>query len=212
VVIAGRPNVGKSSLTNRIVGYERALVFDQPGTTRDVVWASTAIDGWPVELADTAGIRSGSGDIESQGIERARAQLAAADLVVLVTDARGPCTEEDLALMAEWPEALLVANKVDLCAGRASDSAIATSAKTGEGVERLLEEIARRLMPDIANEGDEERGVGVPFTVRQQQHLQAAADALDERHTDKAIARLRQLIGSDENAADGSDAFAGVSD
>src|SRR5204862_3686687 len=91
VVIAGRPNDGKSSLMNAILGYQRSIVWHEPGTTRDVLTATTAIDGWPLELIDTAGLRVGravpadSADpIESEGIARARAQIAAADLTILV--------------------------------------------------------------------------------------------------------------------------------
>jgi tRNA modification GTPase len=87
VVIAGPPNVGKSSLINALLGYQRAIVFDQPGTTRDVLTATTAIDGWPVELADTAGIREGDDAIETEGVARALAEIRAADLVVEVWDA-----------------------------------------------------------------------------------------------------------------------------
>ena len=70
-MLAGRPNVGKSSLTNALLGYTRSIVFDQPGTTRDVVTATTAIDGWPIEFSDTAGLREGSEPLEAAGIERA---------------------------------------------------------------------------------------------------------------------------------------------
>ncbi|NOY40789.1 MAG: GTP-binding protein, partial [Planctomycetes bacterium] len=87
VVIAGLPNVGKSSLINALVGYQRAIVFDQPGTTRDVVSASTAIEGWPVKLSDTAGLHPTSDELESAGIALAHDQLAEADLVVWVLDA-----------------------------------------------------------------------------------------------------------------------------
>jgi tRNA modification GTPase len=198
VVIAGRTNVGKSSLINRIVGYERALVFDQPGTTRDVVWAATAIDGWPVDLADTAGLRSGAGTIESLGIERARAQIAAADLVVLVHDANEPTTEEDLSFGREWPDALLVANKIDLCRNRSDMRAIATSAKTGEGVELLLAKIAERLLPPVAEATGKWCPQAMPFTVRQLDCLTTASAALPA-HREVAIVALWQLVG--ENAS-----------
>jgi tRNA modification GTPase len=70
VVLVGRPNSGKSSLLNAIVGYERAIVFSQPGTTRDVLTAGTALDGWPVELADTAGLREPGDELEAEGVAR----------------------------------------------------------------------------------------------------------------------------------------------
>ena len=79
VVLAGRPNVGKSSLINALVGYRRSLVYDAPGTTRDVVTATTALDGWPVELADTAGLRPSTDPLEFSGVRIAYEQLAAAD-------------------------------------------------------------------------------------------------------------------------------------
>src|SRR6185503_7750192 len=88
VVFAGPPNVGKSSLVNALLGYPRAIVYDQPGTTRDVLTASTAFDGWPFELRDTAGLRDGISldSVEVEGVARARAQIATADLVVFVHD------------------------------------------------------------------------------------------------------------------------------
>ena len=95
VVVAGRPNVGKSSLINAIAGYQRAIVHSLPGTTRDIVSVQTALDGWPVEISDTAGLRRGSDPIEQAGIELAIDKIAAADLVVLVFDASSPWTDAD---------------------------------------------------------------------------------------------------------------------
>ncbi len=92
VVIAGPPNVGKSSLINALVGYERAIVFDQPGTTRDVVTALTAFDGWPVELSDTAGLRESRDPLELAGVAKAQQQLQQADLILLVFDRLQPWT------------------------------------------------------------------------------------------------------------------------
>jgi tRNA modification GTPase len=116
IVLAGRPNVGKSSLINALVGFERALVHATPGTTRDLVTAASAIDGWPVELIDTAGLRSTGDALEAAGIRLAEGQMAAADLVVLVFDAssRGDVDQQQLA--TRWPEALTVYNKCDRCA------------------------------------------------------------------------------------------------
>ena len=95
VVLAGPPNVGKSSLINALVGYERAIVHSTPGTTRDVVSAATAFDGWPVELSDTAGLRSSVEPLETAGMGLARGAMQVADLVVLVRDAsKSPSDEE----------------------------------------------------------------------------------------------------------------------
>ncbi len=114
VVLAGRPNVGKSSLINAILGYTRCIVFDQPGTTRDVVSAQTAIDGWPIELSDTAGLRASADPLESAGIERARQTLETADLVVVLVDVSQPASADDRAILAVHRSAIVVAHKCDL--------------------------------------------------------------------------------------------------
>jgi tRNA modification GTPase len=114
VVLAGRPNVGKSRLLNALVGFDRAIVDPTPGTTRDIVTSTTAFDGWPVELGDTAGLRAARDAIEAEGVERALASQRAADLILLVLDRSEPLTDQDRSLIAEYPAALIVANKVDL--------------------------------------------------------------------------------------------------
>ena len=98
MVIAGPPNVGKSSLINALLGFQRAIVFDLPGTTRDVVTAVTALDGWPVELSDTAGLRSSDDPLELAGIEQAHRQAAAADCLLLVFDASQPWSARESAI------------------------------------------------------------------------------------------------------------------
>ena len=106
VVLAGRPNVGKSRLLNALTGYDRAIVDATPGTTRDVVTARTALDGWPVELADTAGLRPSDDPIEASGVALARARQGEADLVLVVLDRSEPLTDIDRAIVAEhapWP-------------------------------------------------------------------------------------------------------------
>jgi len=165
VVLCGRPNVGKSSLLNALLGYRRAIVHHRPGTTRDVLTAPTAIDGWPVLLCDTAGLHAGGDPVEQAGVERARELLAQADLVVLVFDLSQPWTDEDARLAAGRPDALLVHNKCDLppCTEPSTTPAprpagIETSALRGDGLEELLAAISRRLVPEPPQPGE-----GVPF-------------------------------------------------
>ncbi len=191
VVLAGRPNVGKSSLVNALVGYPRSIVYDQPGTTRDLVTAGTAIDGWPVELTDTAGLRASAEPIESEGIARTQSGLARADLIVLVFDVSAAWTDEDAALVERWPHALRVFNKQDLCPSEAGFpcTGIATSAPTGAGVERLLAEIGRALVADPPQAGE-----AVPFTARQTAALTAAREALEAERPERAELLLRSLF------------------
>jgi tRNA modification GTPase len=174
VVIAGPPNVGKSSLLNAILGYQRAIVLDQPGTTRDVLSAATALAGWLVDLFDTAGLREDSPDtIEAEGISRARVRIETADLVVWVED--GTASPLD---SASWPrptQALLeVVNKCDL--PQKADrprGALATSAVTGEGIERLAQTIVDRLVSVAPEPGE-----AVPFTAQQVAALERMRDAM----------------------------------
>jgi tRNA modification GTPase len=175
VVLAGRPNVGKSSLLNALAGYERAIVAPTPGTTRDVVSVPTALDGWPVELTDTAGLRAPGDAIEAEGVTRARARQAGADLTVLVLDRSEPLTATDHALLHEYPGALVVANKSDLPPAWAPEvpGVITVSAARGDGIDALAAAIARRLVLDPP-----EPGAGVPFRPGHRRHLVAARDAL----------------------------------
>jgi tRNA modification GTPase len=133
VVLAGRPNAGKSSLLNRLAGEERAIVTPQPGTTRDALREPIQIDGVPLVVVDTAGLRETSDEVERLGVERTRHELARADLVLEVIDATG---EE--ALLAPGADRIAVYNKVDLRPGFVPPAgAVAVSAKTGEGMDRL---------------------------------------------------------------------------
>ena len=100
VVLIGRPNVGKSRLLNALSGFRRAIVDELPGTTRDVVAFRTAFGGWPVELADTAGIRATPDEVEHLGIERAKEELRTADLVLLVLDRSEYLRPIDVQLIA----------------------------------------------------------------------------------------------------------------
>lgn len=149
LVIAGRPNVGKSSLMNRLLGYERVIVYDQPGTTRDAIQAQTAIEGWPLELMDTAGLRETTDHLEQQGIELSKSFLQQADFQILLFDLSQPPTAEDEQLLKQQSaSSLIVGNKAD-CENQWGDrfpkQGIAISCETGEGIERLLSEIARLI-------------------------------------------------------------------
>ena len=158
VVIGGAPNVGKSSLVNALAGYQRSVVSPIPGTTRDVVTARLAIDGWPVELVDTAGLRSEADALEGQGIEQARAQLASADWVLWVLDASMPPVWPALQV----PHLSLVLNKIDLPAAwdlKEAGAAHRVSARTGEGIGELCTALSQWLVPEPPSAGS-----AVPFT------------------------------------------------
>ncbi len=147
VVIAGPPNVGKSSLMNRLLAENRAIVTDIPGTTRDLLFADVEVGGVPVRLTDTAGLRSDVGTVEAIGIERARAAAAQADLVLAVSDdrSRGRGDESLGGIAAD--RVLPVANKVDLSGGepgRGADGAVRISALTGAGLQSLRNAIVER--------------------------------------------------------------------
>lgn len=183
VAIAGRPNVGKSSLINALVGYGRAIVHETPGTTRDVVSAETAFDGFPVTLHDTAGIRDADGHIERSGIERARRRIADSNLVLLVFDGSVPRTEEDIALAGAFPEAVAVYNKADLpLTGPIREGALQVSAVEGLGLPPLIETVVSRLIPCPPP-----RGAAVPFTLEQGAKLTGVAEALQRGDIEAAV-------------------------
>ncbi|MGE3821969.1 MAG: GTPase [Isosphaeraceae bacterium] len=195
VVLAGRPNVGKSRLLNALAGYERAIVDPTPGTTLDVVTLSTALEGWPVEVSDTAGRRDALDLLEREGIGRARASQRLADLVLLILDRSEPLTRTDQTLVDEFPEALVVANKSDLplaweVPGLVS---VTVSAESGAGLDSLGAAIVSRLIPEPP-----EAGAGVPFRPRHLRGLREVRDALaNERGAEAAdrLARLRRVSG-----------------
>ncbi len=149
LAIIGRPNVGKSSLFNRLVERERAIVTATPGTTRDLVTETVAIGGIPVRLVDTAGIRQALDEAEAIGIRKSLEALADADLVLAVTDASAPLTPEDNELIeqAGSRNAIVIANKADLadCRPSSVDGKLRTSALTGEGITELRETILQRV-------------------------------------------------------------------
>ncbi|MFH1918960.1 MAG: GTPase [Planctomycetota bacterium] len=191
VILAGSPNVGKSSLINALLGYERAIVHPTAGTTRDVVSATTAIEGWPVELSDTAGLREARGGLERAAVEMARRQLASADLVLLVFDSSRPWTDGDQRLVDAHPNALVIHNKRDLpsCPTPPRPAGLWTSALTGQGIEDLVGLIANRLVPDPPP-----RGAAVPFSADQINHLREAAAAASRHDLPAALAAIEDLL------------------
>jgi len=174
LAIVGRPNVGKSSLFNRLLEQDRAIVTDIPGTTRDLVSEVAAIHGIPVRFVDTAGIRSGQDVVETLGIERSYQAMADADVTLVVVDLASPVEPGDLALMerarshGRW---ILVGNKADLPrAAELARDVIPVSALTGEGIERLREAIA----PMASHEQDS----GFITSIRHAQLLRESIEAL----------------------------------
>lgn len=143
VVLAGRPNAGKSSLFNALLGSERALVTAHPGTTRDAVEAGTTCDGWPVRLVDTAGLHDAEHELERLGVAVSRRYVAAAEVLLLCVEAAAALDAEAAALAAD-PRTVVVRTKADLASAPRAGDAIATSAVTGEGLDRLRSAIARR--------------------------------------------------------------------
>ncbi|MDR1986488.1 MAG: tRNA uridine-5-carboxymethylaminomethyl(34) synthesis GTPase MnmE [Treponema sp.] len=187
VVIAGRPNAGKSSLFNLLLKEDRSIVTDIPGTTRDWIEGWIAIEGIPVRLVDTAGIREAEpgGDIEKLGMERSRALLKEADLILYVLD--GSCRSDDDMqgfpdFLPEDPKRILpLRNKVDLCAPAAmreqkAGSFLGISAKTGWGIPELTSAIAAGLTLDRGGKEGTSPGIG---TERQKGLIQGAIDSLE---------------------------------
>jgi tRNA modification GTPase len=164
VVLAGAPNAGKSSLMNALLGTDRAIVSAQPGTTRDTIEESLSIDGWPVRLVDTAGVRAAEDIVEQEGVRRAEALIAAADIVV--------------ALDCDFPGALRIHAKCDLGPGEGLN----VSAVTGEGLAALTAELAARLsrLAEGACEGSSTASERERSLLSSARALLSPADAADD--------------------------------
>jgi tRNA modification GTPase len=182
LAIVGRPNVGKSSLFNRLVERERAIVTSTPGTTRDLVSETVAIGGIPIQLVDTAGIRQALDEAESIGIRKSMEALADADLVLVVVDASQRATTEDDELLRQTAErpSILVGNKCDLDGGgqwsvASHQLTVRASALTGEGIIELRAAILRH----VGGETGAQAEVGFLTNVRHQGLVRDALAALD---------------------------------
>jgi tRNA modification GTPase len=188
LAIVGPPNVGKSSLFNRLVERERAIVTASPGTTRDLVSETVAIGGIPVQLVDTAGIRQALDEAESIGIRKSMEALVDADLVLVVLDASQPETAEDEKLMRLAADRSMIAveNKCDIAVGRdqralvnGESGRVRTSALTGEGIDELRAEILRH----VGGEAGVQSETGFLTNVRHQGLVRDSLTALDAAKT-----------------------------
>ncbi len=184
LAIVGRPNVGKSSLFNRLLERDRAIVTDIPGTTRDLVSETAAIGGIPVTLYDTAGIRQSGDLVESLGIQRTWQAVADADVTLVVTDASRPPDTEEEALVERarsQGHCLLAANKCDL-GGCFPPGALAVSALTGEGIDGLR----KAILESVAPPGAFQQETGFITSLRHETLLKESAACLE-----KALAAAR---------------------
>jgi len=182
LAIVGRPNVGKSSLFNRLVERERAIVTATPGTTRDLVTETVAISGIPVKLVDTAGIRHALDEAESIGVRKSREALADADLVLVVLDSSQPVSTEDNELIAQvnGRSAILVENKSDIRSSRFAVPncqlvSVQTSAISGEGISELRHEVLQQA----GGQNGVQREPGFLTNVRHRNLVGQSIDALN---------------------------------
>jgi tRNA modification GTPase len=205
LVFAGRPNAGKSSLFNALLGSNRVLVTEIPGTTRDAVEAHTDFLGWPVRLADTAGLWDAPGEIDRLGVEVSRRYLAAADLVLLCVESGRGVGEDEVAISATRPT-LLVRTKADLT--REAGEGLSVSIVTGQGLGELRRAAAERVFADRVNLADLEPALTrerhrVALTRAQHAlgeslpHLGRQGDAvLAAHHVREATGALDELLGA----------------
>jgi len=182
LAIVGRPNVGKSSLFNRLVEHERAIVTATPGTTRDLVTETVAIGGIPVKLVDTAGIRRALDEAESIGVRKSREALADADLVLVVLDSSQPVSREDneLIVQVNGRPAILVENKSDIRSSRFAVPGcqlvrVQTSSISGEGISQLRHEVLQHT----GGQNGVQREPGFLTNVRHRNLVGQSIDALN---------------------------------
>jgi tRNA modification GTPase len=200
LAIVGRPNVGKSSLFNRLLEQDRAIVTAIPGTTRDVVSETASLGGIPVKLLDTAGIRLGQDVVESLGIERSYQAMADADLTLVVVDASQRLAPEDETLIRRARQdgkTLVAANKSDLTPQVEVPGALPVSALTGAGIEQLR----HAIMDTIAPDGRLEQEGGFITSLRHEQLLRESGEALAQARTATSVGIPHEMILLDLYAA-----------
>lgn len=202
-VIAGRVNAGKSSLLNRLLNEERAMVTPIPGTTRDTIESTIHLQGLPLHLMDTAGFRKGRGTLEKIGIHRAKQKMEESDLVLLVIDQSRPLHQDDLDLLArvQSKRVVVVLNKIDLRA-RVNEEALETlasglhrvriSALKGEGIEEL-----RKAIVDVITSGIDTADLGVAPSLRHKEALERTSG-----HFQAGVSNLREGLPFEIVAAD----------
>lgn len=196
VALCGKPNTGKSSLLNRLLGYEKAIVSDVAGTTRDAVEGILEIEGTKFNLYDTAGVRESGDRIESIGIEKAESIVRAADVVVFVADSAAGTDAEDARVLelARDKPLVKVVNKIDLTDDETpTDADVLTSAVTGEGIEKLKSLLYEKSFGD--------RGEDAAFLI-EERHYAALEKA--KEHLKKAVASCGgplELVGIDVTEA-----------
>ncbi|HYV24838.1 MAG TPA: tRNA uridine-5-carboxymethylaminomethyl(34) synthesis GTPase MnmE [Pyrinomonadaceae bacterium] len=202
VTLLGRPNTGKSSIFNRLLGHGRSIVTDIPGTTRDTITESIGIEGIPIVLTDTAGVRTATDQIESIGVDRTKREAADSDLVILVIDGSEELRTEDQAAMSEVAKAryVIALNKSDvptfsitrsesLSINGNSPAVIAVSAKTGDGIDTLRTAIIQPYVNGRAT-GD---GLLImnarhhDLLVRASDAVQQSEDSLDARASEEIV-------------------------
>jgi tRNA modification GTPase len=195
LAIVGRPNVGKSSLFNRLLEQDRAIVTDIPGTTRDLVSETASVEGIPVKFVDTAGIREGQDTVETLGIERSYQAMADADLTLVVIDASAPLEAADEALISHAKgKMLVVANKCDLAP---APRGLGVSALTGEGIP----ELRRAIVDAIAPRGRIEQEGGFITSLRHEQLLRESQEALQQALTANGLGIPHEMLLLDLYAA-----------
>jgi tRNA modification GTPase len=173
LALCGAPNAGKSSLLNRLLGAERAIVSATPGTTRDTIEERASLGGYPFRVIDTAGLRETQDPVEREGVERARRAASNADLQIHLVDASDPSP----ALQQLYPGEMLVLNKIDLVKDRAGlPEAVTISCRTGEGIDSLVQAILAKVTGSTGEASPD----GAAINARHQECLRRAALALNE--------------------------------